>query len=82
MSKLGEALRQRFSTPQACLRALGLPPDILDGPRLASDEEEVNLKPLLIALKADTRGTTVAADESGDSYAERWPHASRITVGY
>jgi hypothetical protein len=52
-SKLQTALREKYSTPQAALRALGLDPAIIEGPRLACDEVKTNrFKQLLRALRA------------------------------
>ena len=51
-SKLQTALREKYPSPQAALRALGLDPSLIAGPRLASDEVEVKrFKPLLRALR-------------------------------
>lgn len=80
-SKLQTALRAKYPTPQAALRAMGLDPAILEGPRLACDEAETKrFKPLLRALRADARGT--AADAPGQSFEERFPDAARIKIAW
>ena len=38
------------------MRALGLSPSLIDGPRLAVDEDSGTLKHLMLALRADLRG--------------------------
>ena len=72
-SKLQAALRAKYNSPQAALRALGLDPAILDGPRLACDEaEKANFKQLLLSLRAKRFGTAATP-------ADRWPEWDRIT---
>jgi hypothetical protein len=80
MSKLLDALRTRFKTPQECVRALGLDVSLINGPTLAADEVETDFRPLLLALRADVQRPTTAADARANSYADRFPHVSRIKV--
>ena len=78
VSKLIDALRKQYATPQAALRALGLPPNLLDGPRLACDSRDEVLGRLVSALRADSGRAKLAADSGDHSYATRWPDAARI----
>lgn len=80
-SKLIDELRRKYKSPQEALRKLGLDVSLIE-PRLASDESDVDLRPLLLALEADNRAATIAADAHADSYSQRWPQASRISVEY
>lgn len=56
MGDLATELRKKFATPQAAMRALGLSPSLIE-PRLACDEDSGRLKHLMLALRADMKGT-------------------------
>lgn len=74
-SKLQAALRQKYPSPQAALRALGLDPSIINGPRLACDRDFHDFRPLVRAFRAKA-----VADAARASLANRWPTAAHIKV--
>jgi hypothetical protein len=50
MSKLKEALRLKFKSPQEAIRALGLSPSLIEPAKLACDEDIDAFKRLFIRL--------------------------------
>ena len=53
MSQLLTELRRKYKSPQAALRALGLSPGLIEGPRLASDEHKDPFKVFFRSLKRE-----------------------------
>jgi hypothetical protein len=90
MSKLTDALRKRYASPEAALRALGLSPDLINPPRMAQDslfacDEDLQAFKRYWGdyarnWKPSNVAATVAADERPSDYSTRWPAASRIKV--
>ena len=81
MTKLQEALRKKYGSPQAAIRALGLSVDLIEGPRMACDEAQTGLRQMLVALRTKTKKPKLAADAQTTSYNQRWPEAARIKRG-
>ena len=74
MSPLLDALRRKYATPAAAMRALGLSASLIDGPRLAADENKDDFEQLFRALRAKPK---VAAAQRGD-FDSRFPDAAKI----
>jgi hypothetical protein len=77
-NKLLEALRKKYASPQAALRALGLDAALIEGPRLACDASDAPVRFLARALRSASGRAKLATDAKGSSYADRWPDAARI----
>lgn len=75
MSALTKALRKKYATPQAALRALGLDASLIE-PRLARDEAIQAFRPLVSALIGTFRDKSRSADDT----ARRWPELTRIQI--
>jgi hypothetical protein len=72
MSKLIDAMRAKYKSPQQALKALGLDASLIE-PRLACDEEINGFRQLLLSLRAHSSGTVTP-------YADRWPEWDRIKI--
>jgi len=72
MSKLIDAMRAKYKSPQQALKALGLDTSLIE-PRLACDEEINGLRQLFFSLRAKRLDTPAP-------YADRWPEWDRIKI--